>query len=164
MAIETNQRYKNAIKFSWFNSLKEAGQALEDAFGSGFIPETTMTLENDTAATDVTSGSTAASVDKEDYRSAEFEYHLYRKTDTALSEVREKGTILLEYMLEDGAWVIAHHEKKLSFPDGSSKISSGVTLTVSETDGVATVRVATDDLPGDNYTAKLNFKMRTFNA
>lgn len=122
--------------------------------------ETSFTLPNNSSATNLT----GATCDSATYRSCVFNFDIYRKTDTASSEVRSVGSITFIWSLQDSAW---YAMSPVFVGDDRSVITnvstpSGVTFSVSGTTTLQ-VQVATDNIPGANYVGKLNWTKETFN-
>lgn len=137
---------------SWWNLLRTW---LIYFFGGGAIPETQFTVANNQGvAADVTGlVFTAAS-----YRSAEVEYELSRKTDTASSEVRAIGRLRLAYRAEGTAWAILGEEYHGDEIDG---LPAGVTFSITS---AGQVQYTSTNISGSNYVGTLKFRARTFNA
>jgi hypothetical protein len=94
-------------------------------------------------------------------------FDIVRKSDTALSEVREFGEIVFFYSAEEELWKIAGPAPHFWAPDGSAAENSGVTFsidTVEEPYGPGTakfgkVKVSTTEITGDNYFGRANFRV-----
>jgi hypothetical protein len=135
------------VTAAWWNDIRNA---LIAVFGTNAIPETAFTIANNSGAADVT-GLTVAGTGAVT-RSAFVEYDIRRKTDTALSEVREMGCFWLYYNYQTGVWAISD---VTSVGD-----DSGVVFSIS----AGQVQYTSTNIAGANYVGQLHFRARMFNA
>lgn len=131
------------VTASWWNLLLYM-------FGAGALYETSQTLSNNASATAVT----GVTCDSASYRTMTVEYDVYRKTDTAASEVRATGKVVLVWSVQNSSWSIK----------GEDFIGDahGITWTLTGTT-VAQLNYATTNIAGANYVGKLNTRASTFN-
>lgn len=131
----------------WFNTLRTW---ILELVGGGSIGETSFTIANAQASVANVTGLsfTAAS-----YRSAEVEYEISRKTDTASSEVRSIGTLRLAYRAQSSAWEI--------LGENSSGDETGVTFSIT---AAGQVQYSSTNISGSNYAGTLKFRARSWNA
>lgn len=134
------------VTASWWNIIRTALLAL---FGDESATETAFTVVNNQAgAADVT----ACLVSSASSRGAVVKYDIRRKSDTALSEVRAVGTLVLGYRLQSSAWEILGQDE---YGD-----THGVTFTVT---AAGQVQYTSTNLAGANYVGELRFKVESFN-
>jgi hypothetical protein len=131
----------------WWNILREW---LIYLFGAGAIPETEFTLPNNqVSALDVT----GLVFDSASFRGSVIEYDIYRKTDTASSEVRAIGEIRLVWRTETSLWELLGPSESGDF--------TGVTFSVTS---LGQVQVTTTNISGANYIGSMRFRARTFDV
>lgn len=127
---------------SWFNAIKNAIKML---FGDGVIVETAFAVANNqVTAADVT-GALFSSADS---RSARMRYDIKRKTDTASSEVRAVGELVLAYRDETSSWEILGE-----MFDGDAH---GVTFSVT---AAGQVQYTSSSIAGANYVGQMRFRV-----
>jgi hypothetical protein len=138
---------QNGQKFyhHWFNSLRTAGMAIDQYFGSSFLPETSISLANtQVGATEVT----GLSFNSASVSSASIQCEIRRKTDT--NELIANGVIKVFYRNLTALWEIII---ELGGDD------TGVTLSIT---AAGQIRYTTNTLAGSNYSGKFTYKAITF--
>lgn len=137
------------ILHGWFDVLRLAGVALESYVGSGFIGETSATLANNSAATDVV----GLLFDKTLYTSALVNLELRRKTDS--NEAVAVGTLALIYRTGIDEWEVVPALNGDGGDDGA-----GVIFSVTS---AGQVQYSSDNMAGTNYVGTFKFKAISFN-
>jgi hypothetical protein len=131
--------------YSWFNSLKAAGAAVEAFLGGGFIGETSFAIANNTGPANVT----GLIIDSTLYKSAHIFAEVRRKTDS--SEAISNGKITIQYRDNTTTWELL---------DELNGDDDGVTFTVHATTGQ--ILYTSDNMSGSSYSGTIKFKVMTF--
>lgn len=103
-------------------------------------------------------------------RSVWIKFDIVRKSDTALSEVREMGDLEVFYSDELDEWFIAGPNTRFWKPPGSSAEDSGVTFSVESIEDVyldgtvifGRLKLSSNEITGDNYYGFLNYRILSF--
>lgn len=133
---------------SWWNVIRTA---LINVFGTGALGTTSFTVANNQgAAADVTGLAFTGAVS----RSALVHYDIRRKTDTAASEVRERGTLTLLYNAQDSVWDTDANQSYAG-------AGAGVTFSVTT---AGQVQYTSSSIAGSNYVGQMKFKAEAFDA
>ena len=133
--------------YSWFNSLRTAGIAVESFLGGGFIGETSFTLANNQSAAANVTGLVMSSTS---YKSAHIYAEVRRKTAT--TEVISNGRLIIQYRDLTTSWELL---------DELSGDDDGVVFTVNSS---GQVQYTSDNMSGGSYTGTIKFRAITFSA
>jgi hypothetical protein len=152
MAAPSTRSNGGRVTAGWFNDIKTWVQGL---YGAGAIEETSFTIANNQSGAASVTGLLFSSAS---YRSAEVDYEISRKTDTASSEVRCIGKMKLVYRAESSSWEIIGD----SFDgDDIAGVACGVTFTVT---AAGQVQYESSNIAGSNYAGTIKFRARTWNV
>jgi hypothetical protein len=135
------------VQASWWNVLRTG---LLQMFGLGAVGEGQITLTNNAGATAVT----GVTCDSALYRTLIVDYDIYRKTDTAASELRATGRLVIQWSPQNSSWNIASEEYV-------PNVAHGVTWTLTGTT-VVQLNYASSNLAGANYVGTLDARASTF--
>jgi hypothetical protein len=132
---------------NWAPAVIEFAQAVEQALLSSVgpydVPPQTIDITNGASSTPITALSFPTSV----VRSVIIRYSIFRKTDTALSEEVEAGTMTLAYDSVSNSWSLER-----DFTGNTD--GKGVTFSV---DSVGQMYYTSTSIAGSNYSGKLSF-------
>lgn len=132
------------VDVSWWNALRAAGAAIELFLGAAFKQETTQSVANTQAATNVT----GLSFDSTAVKSAIVPISVRRKTDSA--ENVATGFLHVHYKNLTSTWDLIP-----ALPGDET----GVTFTIT---AGGQIQYASDTLAGANYVGALTYKAITF--
>lgn len=137
----------NGQKFfsTWFNSLRDAGIAIENFLGGGYVAETSFTLANNTGSPTNVTGLSFSSAS---YKAAYIFARIQRKTDS--SETVSIGTLKAVYRVATTTWELLD-EMGGDYTGTTFSITSG-----------GQIQYTTTNQSGTNYTGTLKFKVITF--
>lgn len=136
------------VDYSWWNSLRTAGAAVEAFLGAGFISETPFAIANGQASAANITGLAFSSAA---YKGALITMEVRRKTDS--SEVIDHGMWTARYKDSTSSWEL------LRVVGGGDE--TGVTLSIT---AGGQVQYTSDTLSGANYSGTFKFRAMTFNA
>jgi hypothetical protein len=133
------------IPASWFNTLRDAGVALENFLGGGFVAETSFTIANIQVAPANVTGLVFNSAS---YKGAQVFVEVRRRTGT--NESVSIGRLLLFYRENTAAWDLV---------DELGGDDDGVTFTIT---AGGQVQYISDNMSGSGYVGTMKFKAITF--
>jgi hypothetical protein len=141
-------RTNTQVNVSWWNSLRAAGAFLENMLGGGIAVETQFTIANNQSSA---ASITGLVFDKTVYITAEVQYTVMRKTDTAASGVRETGRLLCTYESQENAWNIEPLVDTF-MTNGPSGITFSIT-------SAGQIQYTSTNITGANYVGKMRHKV-----
>jgi hypothetical protein len=136
----------------WFDNLRDAGVALENFLGAGFISNGTATIANAQATPANVTGLTfdAASV-----TSAFIDVEIYRNTTgVGATELKETRVFHAIWMPTAAEWLL--------FDVGGGGGDSGVIISPSTGGTVFQAKYTSTNITGTAATSQIKFKARTF--
>jgi len=138
----------------WFDNLRDAGLALENYLGAGFIANGTAAITNNQSSPANVTGLT---FDATTVTSAFIDVEIYRNTTGAgATELKETRTFHAAWKPVAGEWLLADI--------GGGGDDAGVIISPSTAGTVFQAQYASTNITGTAEASQIKFKVRTFAA
>lgn len=142
-----NRENGQDVEYGWFDSLKQAGEAIEAFLGLAYIGETSFTVANNQASPANVTGLVFAGAS---VRSFEVDYQIYRNTTGGgATELAERGKLLGVYSSVAASWEMTQ---------APVVGNAGVTLSIT---AAGQIQYTSTNITGTPGTSAMKFQART---